>query len=130
MSFEDGRSCLRQRIQRRAGLLKLMTHNLNVLPGVQICWKAPEGGSRTTAPRALARVLLWLFSVITVDGEPLFGEVIGNHLEPDECGLEIVTELMQATLCLLSPRMSLNPYCAKCFNIPVVLGCEQLLSGS
>ncbi|WP_258084248.1 hypothetical protein [Thermococcus thermotolerans] len=69
------------------------------------------------------------FSVITVDGEPLFGEVIGNHIESDECGLEIVTELMQATLCLFSPRMSLNPYCAKCFNPPAEMECEHFLSG-
>ena len=67
------------------------------------------------------------FSVITVDGEPLFGEVVEGSVEPDECGLELVTELMQATLCLLSPSVSLNPRCAKCFNIPAVLGCERLL---
>ncbi|QDA31006.1 hypothetical protein FH039_04500 [Thermococcus indicus] len=69
------------------------------------------------------------FSVVTVDGEPLFGEVIGNHLEPDECGIEIVTELMQATLCLLNPRMSLRPYCAKCLNPPSGMECGQFLSG-
>ncbi|AIU69181.1 hypothetical protein TEU_01845 [Thermococcus eurythermalis] len=68
------------------------------------------------------------FSVITVDGEPLFGEVIGGHIEYDECGLEIAIELMQAILCLLSPRMSLNPHCAKCLNPPAERKCEHFLS--
>ncbi|WP_297490455.1 hypothetical protein [Thermococcus sp.] len=69
------------------------------------------------------------FSVITIDGEPLFGRVIEGYIEYDECGLEIATGLMQATLCLLSPRMSLNPYCAKCFSSPSKMECEHFLSG-